>query len=151
LIAWFKSLLRRLWPGSDGSRTRTPGAELDQDLCEIFYAELGEVTQSLHVACAALRRAPTDPAALKQLRRGFHTLKGSAPLIGAAALGEFCAQVESAVGRLIETPSKSTPETIGAVERAVVLLPEFVRSLRDDRPPPAQARSLTDQMRRLAV
>lgn len=146
LIAWFKSLLSRLWPGA-GNRG---GAALDPELCDVFFAELADVTSSLRTAAAAWRASPRDPEALKAVRRGFHTLKGSAPLVGATAIGEFCATVEQLLIRLGESPAKITPGAIELIDRAVALLPAFAAASRDGRPVPPEARAIATSATRIA-
>jgi len=144
LISWFKSLLRKLRPARAGA------AEFDPDLGDIFLAELDEVAQSVNAACASWRANPGDREALVRMRRGFHTLKGAAPLIGSTALGEFCAQSERLTTRLIEMPTKATPEVISIVGQAVAVLPAFAQSMRDSRSPPP-LRTITERVRRISV
>lgn len=146
MITWLKTQLRKLWPIG----ARAPQPDFDADLGEVFLAELGDVTQALSAACASWRANPRDPDALMRLRRGFHTLKGSAPLIGATALGEFCALIEHVTTRLIEAPAKITPDAISTLEQAVAVLPAFAQSIRDARPPPP-LRTLTARVRRIPL
>jgi len=143
LISWLKSLLRKLRPAGAGA------ADFDPDLGDVFLAELDEVALSVKAACASWRADPGDREALVRMRRGFHTLKGSAPLIGAKALGEFCAQTERVTTRLIEMPSRPSAETLATMEQAVAVLPEFARSMRDTSPPPP-LRTLTERLRRIS-
>jgi chemosensory pili system protein ChpA (sensor histidine kinase/response regulator) len=150
LIAWLKSVWLRLWPGSTRAGGGDPGHGLDPELAEIFFAELAEVTGALRTAASAWRAAPGDPDALKQVRRGFHTLKGSAPLVGAAAIGELCAEIEQLLIRLGEAPAKITPEAIGVIDRAVALLPEFAAAIREGRAAPAPVRGLLAAAKRIA-
>lgn len=150
LIAWLKTLLRRLWPDSGVGRARASRLQFDPDLGEVFIAELGEVAQSLGTAFARWRANPNDQEALKSLRRGFHTLKGAAPLIGATALSEVCAHSERLTTRLMEAPAKVTPEVIATVEQAVAVLPTFAQSMRDARPSPS-LRPITDRLRRISL
>jgi chemosensory pili system protein ChpA (sensor histidine kinase/response regulator) len=150
LITWLKSLLRKLRPAAAGGRADASWGAVDPDLGEIFVAELAEVAQALSAAFAAWHANPGDRDALVRMRRGFHTLKGSAPLIGSTALGEFCAQSERLTTRLIEMPAKATPEVIRIVEQAVAVLPAFAESMRDSRAPPP-LRTITERVRRLSA
>lgn len=145
MIAWITSVWRRLWPGS-----RSAAAGLDPDLADIFFAEMTEVTSSLRSAAAHWRATPRDPEAIKQVRRGFHTLKGSAPLVGATVIGELCAELEQMMIRLAESPLKITPSAIGLVDQSVALLPELAEATRAGRVTPAQVRNIVAAAKRIA-
>lgn len=151
LIAWCTSLLRKLLSMAGIGRAHAPRPDTDADaeIREVFFAELREVTRSLQQACAAWRLDPSDQAAMKALRRGFHTLKGSAPLVGATALSDFSGRLEKLTARILEQPPPASPDLIAMVEQAIALLPAFAVAIRDARPAPAQARSIDDRIRRL--
>ena len=111
-------------------------------------AELADVTQSLKRACIDWHANPYDKVALKNLRRGFHTIKGSAPLIGASALSDFSRQLEHLTAQLLEKPTRATSEMVITVEQAIALLPDFATAARTSRPPPAQASAISHKVRR---
>lgn len=142
MIAWCKSLLRKLWPTGGAERAHAQPEDPDAEIREVFLAELNEVAQSLKRACADWRANPADQAALKTIRRGFHTLKGSAPLIGASTLAEFSRHLEQLTIQLIEKPLPVTPDMVNTVEQAIGLLPAFAISIRDSRPPPPMVRAI---------
>lgn len=150
MIAWFTSLLQRL--GSlvgIGRRSSTHDDDFDPELREVFFAELDDVTELLERAFAVWRANPADQAAMQNLRRGFHTIKGSALMVGATALGEFCRHLEQLSIRLMEQQLKVTPAMVVTIEQAIALMPAFARSVRDGRAPPPQAHSITNRVQRL--
>ncbi len=151
VIAWFTSLLRRI--GSMFGMGRAGNDDFDLELREVFFAELEDVTQSLDRAFVIWRVNALDPGALKDLRRGFHTIKGSALLVGADALGDFCRHLEQLTIRLIEqqVKIKVTPAMIVTVEQAIALLPAFSKSVRDGRSPPPQAQAIANRAQRLVA
>ncbi len=148
MIAWCQSLLRKL--RSRGASVAAPASapqdDADAEIRDVFLAELADVTQALRSACADWRARPADADALKRLRRGFHTLKGSAPLVGATALSECCRQFEQLVSRFAERPA--TPDMVRVVEYAIQLLPACADAIRAVRPLPPQLRAVTVQVRR---
>jgi chemosensory pili system protein ChpA (sensor histidine kinase/response regulator) len=149
VIAWFTSLWQRL-----RARLGGPAADLegyDPEIGEVFYAELADVTQTLRRACASWRANPADGEALKSLRRGFHTIKGSAPLVGATALADFGKQLERLLILLIERPRPITPEIVGIVDQAIAVLPAFANAVRESRPPPPQVRAISQIVQRLTA
>ena len=121
--------------------------DVDPELRAVFLAELAEVTQSLQRACTDWHANPYDKAALKNLRRGFHTIKGSAPLIGASALSDFSRQLEHLTAQLLEKPTRATSEMVTTVEQAIALLPDFATAARTARPPPPQAGAISHKVR----
>ncbi len=123
--------------------------DFDSELREVFFAELADVTQSLIEAFAAWRANAADDAALKQLRRGFHTIKGSAQMVGASALGDFCRHLEQLAIRLMEKQVKVTPAMVVTVEQAIALLPAFAKTVSDGRAPPPQSHALANRVQRL--
>ena len=149
MIAWCKSLLRRFGLIFSGFRAGGERDDLDPEIREVFFAELSDLTQSLNRAFAIWRVNPADQAALQTLRRGFHTLKGSGPIVGAHALGDFCGHIEQLTVRLIERHLTATPDLITTIEQAIALLPAFEKAVRHAQPPPAQARAIGSKARRL--
>ena len=119
-----------------------PDDGIDPELAEVFFHELADVTKALSGALSNWRVNPKDQDALKKLKRGFHTLKGSAPLIGATALGEFSGQLERLIIRQIEKPMPVTNDLLGTVEQAIHLLPAFAHAARASRPPPPMVRAV---------
>lgn len=60
----------------------------DDDLLDIFLQEASEVIAGGQAAIEELRHAPTNTEQKTTLRRAFHTLKGSARMVGLAEFGE---------------------------------------------------------------
>ncbi|MGH6956293.1 MAG: Hpt domain-containing protein, partial [Caulobacteraceae bacterium] len=59
---------------------------MSDELIEIFVIEGRELIDQAHAALAALGGGDADGAALDELFRAFHTLKGSAGLMGFSAM-----------------------------------------------------------------
>ncbi len=149
MIAWFTSILRRIASTLGISRQGTDSDDFDPELREVFFAELEDVTQLLERAFVSWRANSADQAAMQNLRRGFHTIKGSALMVGAAALGDFCRHLEQLSIRLMEQQLKVTPAMVVTIEQAITLMPAFARSVRDGRSPPAQAHAIANRVQRL--
>ena len=62
---------------------------MNEDLIEVFVAEGRELLDLASEALESLRRDAKDSLALERLFRAFHTLKGSAGLMGFAVMGEL--------------------------------------------------------------
>jgi chemosensory pili system protein ChpA (sensor histidine kinase/response regulator) len=76
-----------------------PADELDPELLQIFLAETDELLPRIGESLRAWRAQPQDDAPRQALQRALHTLKGSARMAGALALGDETHRVES---RIIE-------------------------------------------------
>lgn len=151
MIAWLKSALRRLGGLVGFGRAQTDSVDFDPELREVFLAELADVHRTLEAALVNWRTNAADENALKDLRRGFHTVKGSAQMVGATALGDFCKHMEQLAIRLMEKKLKATPAIVGTVEQAIGLLPVFARTLRDGLPVPVQAQAIANRAQRLSA
>lgn len=151
MIAWLRNALQGLGRLVRFGRAQTASDDFDPELREVFFAELAEVQRTLEGAFAVWRANAADENALKDLRRGFHTIKGSAQMVGATALGEFCKHMEQLAIRLMEKKLKATPAMVGTVEQAIGLLPMFARTLRDGLPAPLQAQAIASRAQRLSA
>ena len=67
---------------------QTAGEDDGAELLAIFLEEAAGVLQQAQEALAVLRQQPDSLPDLTALRRGFHTLKGSARMVGLADVGE---------------------------------------------------------------
>ncbi|MEO6278740.1 Hpt domain-containing protein [Roseateles sp.] len=65
-----------------------PSVADDPEMREIFLEEAEEVIGNARAALATLREAPADHGQLTIIRRAFHTLKGSARMVGLNEFGE---------------------------------------------------------------
>ncbi|HEY3299360.1 MAG TPA: Hpt domain-containing protein [Methylophilaceae bacterium] len=84
-------------------------AEVDSELLDVYITEAEEVLANLAEQIKKLRIHVGDEVALMELRRGYHTLKGSGRTIGLHDLGEAAWVVEQMLNTIIE--SKITPNT----------------------------------------
>ena len=64
------------------------GLEDDVEMRDIFIEEAREVISDAHAAIARLGDAPENGTDLTHMRRAFHTLKGSARMVGLLPFGE---------------------------------------------------------------
>jgi HPt (histidine-containing phosphotransfer) domain-containing protein len=62
--------------------------DIDAEMLEIFLEEALEVVGNARRALEGLREQPADRAEFTNLRRAFHTLKGSGRMVGLNAFGE---------------------------------------------------------------
>ena len=111
-----------------GSLLPPPAGEepVDDELREVFLEEADEVLQILREYLPRRSAAPDDPSALGDVRRAFHTLKGSGRMVRALVLGELAWAVENLLNRVLEhsvAPCAAVQQLLADV---VALLPELV-------------------------
>ena len=97
-----------------------PSVADDPEMREIFLEEADEVIGNARTALAALHEQPGDHAQLTVVRRAFHTLKGSARMVGLDAFGEgawACEQLYNA--RLAEASPLADPALLGFTTEAL--------------------------------
>ena len=99
----------------------------DQEIVEIFVEEVTEVVANLNQLLPQWQDNPENEEPLIEVRRGFHTLKGSGRIVGAAELGELAWSVENMLNRIIDGTVQANPQFITVVSEAL----EIVPSLRD--------------------
>lgn len=102
----------------------------DGDLLGIYLAEAEEVLDLMHEQLQQLRQEPANHALLVDLRRGFHTLKGSGRAVGQDALGEVAWGVEQILNRLTEHKLPLTGEAMQYVDEVSQTFESWVESLK---------------------
>ncbi|MGE7960170.1 Hpt domain-containing protein [Pseudomonas sp. NPDC089530] len=129
-----------------GSLLPPPGDEapVDDELREVFLEETDEV---LDVLREYLPRWAADPhgKALGEVRRAFHTLKGSGRMVRALVLGELAWAMENLLNRVLEHSVEPGPEVRQLLDEVLQLLPELVAEFA------AQAQRQRDDVDRLAA
>ncbi|HEY0956564.1 MAG TPA: Hpt domain-containing protein [Roseateles sp.] len=97
-----------------------PSVADDPEMREIFLEEADEVIANARAALDALRAAPADHGQLTVVRRAFHTLKGSARMVGLNDFGEgawACEQLYNA--RLAEAQPQADADLQGFTAEAL--------------------------------
>ena len=115
-------------PGTAPSIAPHPGPqEVDAEIRDIFIDEAREV---LHFLSGQEIRgtAGAPPAALGEIRRGFHTLKGSGRMVGATELAALCWAVEQLLNRVLEGDLGWSDAASELVAEARARLPELIEA-----------------------
>ncbi|OLF50949.1 Hpt domain-containing protein [Pseudomonas chlororaphis] len=130
-----------------GSLLPPPGDEepVDDELREVFLEETEEVLDVLREYLPLWAADPHSTAALGELRRAFHTLKGSGRMVRALVLGELAWAVENLLNRVLELSVAPGPRVLQLLEEVLQLLPELIDEFA------AQAQRQRDDVDRLAA
>ncbi len=104
-------------------QTGTIADELDDEIVEIFLEEAEEEHGNISRLLPKWQNNQDDEETLKDLRRSFHTLKGSGRLVGAVDVGEFAWSYEQMLNRLIDKTIDASPEMFALLDKARDTLP----------------------------
>ncbi|MGE8189974.1 Hpt domain-containing protein [Pseudomonas sp. NPDC086278] len=111
-----------------GSLLPPPAGEepVDDELREVFLEETEEVLEVLREYLPRWSANPDDKPALSELRRAFHTLKGSGRMVRALVLGEMAWAVENLLNRVLERSVAPGAAVQQLLTDALNLLPELI-------------------------
>ncbi|CAB1405048.1 Signal transduction histidine kinase CheA (EC 2.7.3.-) [Pseudomonas fluorescens] len=128
-----------------GSLLPPPADEepVDDELREVFLEETDEVLAVLHEYLPRWSADPQDREALSELRRAFHTLKGSGRMVRALILGELAWAVENLLNRVLEQSVEPGSVVQRLLTDTVLLLPELISEFATQR---QRQRSDVDQL-----
>ena len=112
--------------------TKEP-AVLDPEVLEIFVEEAREVVDTLNAALPTLMQLPPEDAVLADVRRAFHTLKGSGRMAGAEQCGELAWSVENMLNKVVEGRFVLDLPRCQVVEQVTAILPELINELEQHR------------------
>ena len=112
--------------------TKSSDAELlDDEILGIFVEEAEEVLETIHEFYPRLRQNHDDREALTEVRRAFHTLKGSGRLVGATSIGELAWSVENLLNRVIDQTIRPTDDMFTLVDEVNARIPSLIREFKE--------------------
>ncbi len=127
----------------------TPLAEIDHDdeeidLKEIFLEEAREVAGTGLEAVHALAVQPDDLGQLTTLRRAFHTLKGSARMVGLTEFGEAGWAMEQLLNSWLADQTPASQPLLDVCDKALLGLSRWIEAIAVGEDAPWQARVFRD-------
>ncbi len=102
----------------------------DAELLDIYLTEAEEVLAQIAQNCQALRVNVTDNEALVEVRRSFHTLKGSGRTVGLNALGEVAGQVEFFLNNVLDKKNTLNLKQVSTIEQVAAAFADWTAELR---------------------
>ena len=104
---------------------------VDVEILEIFSEEAEEVLATICDYFPRWQANERDNESLIELRRAFHTLKGSGRMVGATAMGELAWATENLLNRVLEGSSAVAPQVLGVVGRVIERIPAGLQAFKD--------------------
>jgi chemosensory pili system protein ChpA (sensor histidine kinase/response regulator) len=117
----------------------------DQEILEIFREEARECVQAMETNYRAWRRDPADEKALSELRRQFHTVKGSGRTARAGVVAELAWLAEDVLNQVLDGKQTASEELFAFTHDAQQAIDGL---LRDELRDPAQIDLAAWQQRR---
>ena len=102
----------------------------DAELLDIYLTEAEEVLAHIAQNCQALRVNVTDNEALVEVRRSFHTLKGSGRTVGLNALGEVAGKVEFFLNDVLDKKNTINLKQVSTIEQVTAAFANWTAELR---------------------
>ena len=99
---------------------------VDDELLEVFVEEAGEVLETIAEYLPQWRADTQNKPALSEVRRAFHTLKGSGRMVRALVIGELSWSIENLLNRVLEHSVEPGEQVQQVIAEVVELLPELV-------------------------
>lgn len=90
----------------------------NKELLGVFLDEAGQMLASVEAVLPACREQPNDFKALTNVRRAFHTLKGSGRMVGLNDLAEVAWEIEQLLNQALERDAPATADLRDLIERA---------------------------------
>ncbi|MCG8314223.1 MAG: Hpt domain-containing protein [Pseudomonadales bacterium] len=115
---------------------------IDDELIEIFVEEAGEVLETINEFLPQWRQNHESEEALAEVRRAYHTLKGSGRMVGAMVVGELGWSVENMLNRIIDNSVPTNDAVIGIVETVTGVIPELVKNFEERTKPTLNVEAL---------
>lgn len=100
--------------------------DIDEEIMEIFIEDAQDCIQSINREFPRWREKPDDKERLKELRRNYHTLKGSGRMVGASDISELAWAVENMLNKVRDNKINYSDKLFTLLEQVAMVLPEMV-------------------------
>ena len=109
--------------------------DIDEDIRDIFIEEVTEVVEDLNDFLPIWQQDSQDLTPLTEVRRGFHTLKGSGRMVGAFSISEMAWSIEDLLNRLLDKTLPVTEDVVALVTETTKRLSALVIDFTLQQPP----------------
>jgi len=137
-------------PAQPAAAPKPIDREIDPEFLELFIEEAKDEITKLKRLFPLWDENPQDQDSLVNVRRSFHTLKGSGRMVGAQLIGEFAWAVENLLNRVINKTLERSPEMMTLLREAVAAVPELVEQLETGRAPHANVTRIIEGLNTIA-
>jgi chemosensory pili system protein ChpA (sensor histidine kinase/response regulator) len=128
----------------------TVDADFDAEIMDIFIEDAREVLENIRNKLVVWREDTDNQNALTELRRGYHTLKGSGRMVGASEVAELAWDVENVLNRIREGKITPSAAIIDLLQQTQDALPHLIDVLAGGTPHGIDVAALRENARALA-
>lgn len=128
-----KELASEPEPVADAVDVGEAGADdlIDNEIIEIFIEEVSEVLETIEEFYPTWKFNLADRDAPTEIRRAFHTLKGSGRMVGATVLGELAWAIEGMLNRVLDQSIEAGPDMISLIDEVLERIPVVVEAFKN--------------------
>ena len=116
-------------PAAAPARAAVVVDDADDDIMQIFIEDAREMIALINKTLPDWHADPSNRDVLLDLRRAFHTLKGSGRMVGASDISEFAWAVENMLNKMREGKIAHSRPMFDLLYKARDVLPEMVAQL----------------------
>ncbi|HAR75731.1 MAG TPA: hypothetical protein DCR60_05845, partial [Psychrobacter sp.] len=110
----------------------TDANDADPDIKEIFIEEANEVLDEIVPLYERWQLLPTDLTELTDIRRGFHTLKGSGRMVGAHYSAELAWSIENMLNRILDKSIIASADIQQLIGDVLAVYPELLMTFENE-------------------
>jgi chemosensory pili system protein ChpA (sensor histidine kinase/response regulator) len=103
--------------------------QVDPELLAVFLDEYDSVAATLSERVPMWARDQANSQLLNEIRRGFHTIKGSGRMVGADEIGDFAWRIEHLLNTLLDGSIESFEEVLVVVQLSEAALSDMKNRL----------------------
>jgi len=122
-----------------------PPEVADEEIMQIFIEDARDVFNNISREFQVWRANHDNSAALTELRRGYHTIKGSGRMVGAGTIAEFAWAVENLLNKLRDGKIAFDPRIVDLIGRAQEAIPQLVDELESGTTPTADVEGVRQE------
>jgi len=103
--------------------------EFDEEIMEIFIEDAQECIKSIEKHLPIWSANTSDTDSLLELRRNYHTLKGSGRMVGVSDVAELAWSIENMLNRIRDGKVPASAQAIEVVTRVSAIIPDMIGRL----------------------
>ena len=103
--------------------------DLDDEIMEIFIEDARDSLATIDKNFPVWRKDPGNREALVEVRRGFHTIKGSGRMVGATEIAELAWSVEDLLNKIRDEKIERSETVLELIEHVRNVMPDMVVQL----------------------
>jgi len=108
-----------------------PDDDFNNEIVEIFVEEVDEVLELIDANFSVWKDNADNEQALKEIRRAFHTLKGSGRMVQAEEIGELAWSIENMLNRILDKTLALSPAVFDLILDVRQTVPTLVDAFKN--------------------